>query len=39
MQTRITKLPAKQANKEIGHKAIYVEPKPGAIGHAAWAQR
>jgi hypothetical protein len=32
MQTQITKLPAKQANLEIGHKAIYIERNLGLLG-------
>ena len=32
MQTQITKLPARQANLEIGHDAIYVERNLGPLG-------
>ena len=32
MQTQITKLPAKQANLEIGHEAIYIERNLGLLG-------
>jgi hypothetical protein len=37
MQTQITKLPAKHANLEIGHEAIYIERNLGLLGmpHAA----
>jgi hypothetical protein len=32
MQTQITKLPAKQANLEIGHEAVYIERNLGLLG-------
>jgi hypothetical protein len=32
MQTQITKLPAKQANLEIGREAVYIERNMGLLG-------
>jgi hypothetical protein len=38
MQTQIAKLPAKQANLEIGHEAVYIERNLGLLGMSHGAE-